>query len=606
MNFLNLNAMFRWRVGKSRGRPAMWVKADGTWSPIAWHDYEQSVKRVVAALMNRGVRQGDRVGLIASNSAHWVYCDMAVMALGAVGVVVPSGLSVESITGIVRESEPGMVFTDNEDTAKTILEVSPETTVVLIGALTKTELEDVLTWKEFIGSGDGGEDIDLAAVSEDLHVDDLASILYTSNHEGMMHGIMLSHSNIIHELIGLQQVVGGTEDDVTLLVLPMAHVFGRLIYLLNIYSGVQLALGSNGETLLEDLQAVRPHFLGGVPKLYQRLANVIEMHLADSKLPRRLLNRWALDVGHSVASSSRRGNEVSNLKHIQYRVAERLVLEKIRQLLGGRFRFGISSGAPIGRKLSEWLHDRGILILEAYGLTEACGAIVMNRKNDFRFGTVGKPIEQVELSLSDDGEVLVRGPMVMKGYFKNPEATLEKISRDGWLHTGDVGEVDESGFLRITDRKHDSILTAGGKSIAPQNIEKRFVGDPYISRIVVHGDEAAYIVALVTLHKDAVEKWAGQRGIRVSTYEELCAHGEVKRLIDERMQLHNKELAPFETIRTFTILPYQFSVEGGEISITDRLQRKRIQNKYHTQIRAMYREDTVMRSMETISRRGRQ
>ena len=606
MNFVNLNAMFRWRVGKSRVRPAIWVKTDGVWSPISWNDYEQSVKRVVAALLARGVSRGDNIGLIAYNSAHWVYCDMAIMALGATTVAVPPGLSAESLSGIIAEARPKLVFVDNAATADIILSAGPETDVVLIGATSETELPGARNWQAFLNDGAAADTIDLAVVSGELHVDDLATILYTSNHEGIMHGIMLTHSNIIHELIGLQQVVGGTEDDVTLLVLPMAHVFGRLIYLLNLYSGVQLALGSSGDTLVEDLQAVRPHFLGGVPKIFQRLANVIDLQLADSGLPKRMVHKWALEIGRSVANANRRGAEISSLKHIQYRLADRLVLEKIRHLLGGRFRFGISSGAPIGRNLAEWLHDRGILILEAYGLTEACGAIVMNRKNDFRFGTVGKPIEQVEVTLSDDGEVLVRGPMVMKGYYKNPEATREKITREGWLLTGDVGEMDEAGFLRITDRKYDSILTAGGKSIAPQTIEKRFQGDTYISRIVVHGDESAYIVALVTLNRESIEKWAGQRGIRVNTYEELCAHQEIRRLIDERIQARNKELAPFETIRTFTILPQQFPVEGGEISITDRLHRQRILNKYQSEIRTMYRGDTVMRSMETMSRRGRQ
>ncbi len=588
MNFNNLYTMFRWRVRKSKVRPCLWIKEADAWSPISWDEFFATVRQLAGALKETGMKRGSMGAILSRSNPYWSAADMALVALGAVSAVAPRDISSDAIEDILKRTKPMVVFTDDESVVRIAADMKSVKKVVFMGDRNHTPegSEHIGQLMECCAPLSEEEIDELGNVSQ---LDDPYSIVFTAGHHGNFQGAIITHYNVINELIALQEVIGATEEDVTLDILPPSHIFGRLIQLLGLYSGVQVAVSAGVGDLLDDIRKVKPHFLGAVPRVYQRLAMQIEKEFSKGSLPKRVLSRWALDVGQRLASNKYRGKSLSYLEQLELKAADKLLFERINQrFFGGRLKFGVSSGAPLGRKMGEWFYSIGIQILEAYGLTETTGAITMNRKQDFRFGTVGKPLSQVEIRLATDGEVLVRGPMVMQGYYKDEKSTKEVMDPDGWLHTGDIGEIDESGFLRITDRKHDIILTATGKTITPAPIENRFKDDEHICRVVVHGEGRPYLVALVTLKEDKIKEWAKQRSISYSTFEELAAHEDVHRLIKEKIDAVNKELPPNETIKRFAILPQQFSVRGGEITITDRLRRKMIEQKYKDLLDSLY------------------
>ncbi len=607
MNFKSLCAMFKWRVGKSKVRPAMWVKdkSSGSWSLLPWQQYDELAAELAAGFLKNKVEPRDVVVNIARSNVSWLAADMALMRIGAISAVAAPDAPPEAAAAIIKETEAKAVLTDDPlivEVARSFKSVKN----VIFTARSSEIPEGATAVEHFRMSGDGFDRAAIDQMADAVDLDDVLTIVYTAGPAGDIKGAKITHYNMIQELIALQQIVGATEEDVTLLILPTAHIFGRLIHLLSVYTGLQLALCTNQKELLDDIRYVRPHFLGATPSTYQHIAHLIETDLDRGSGASRLVNKLALGLGNRLQKTSFSGQTLSYLQVVERKLADKLVFERIHnRYFGGRLKFGVSSGAPLGRELGEWYHKMGILLLEAYGLTEACGAVTMNRKNDFRFGTVGKPLSQVELRMAPDGEILVRSPMVMKEYFKDEKATRMVLDKHGFLHTGDIGEIDESGFLRITDKKRDIIVNDAGKVVVPLPIEEKFKDDPFVCRVVVHGEGKPHVVALVTLKKHAVETWAREKGLQFQSYSELCGLPEVVKLVEAAVQARNKDLAPHEIIKKFAILPEEFSVRGGEITVTDRLRRKLISQKYHDVITSLYNPEAEPPADEISERKGK-
>ena len=380
-------------------------------------------------------------------------------------------------------------------------------------------------------------------------------------------GAVLTHGNFMAEVEALTRVLDLCERHVGLLFLPLAHIFARVVQFWQLRSGCIHAYGRGIETLMSDVQAVRPHFFASVPRIFEKINEQVQAKLeTGGRLRKTLLST----------------------------VGRGLVHRKIRSLFGrrlsrfNRFGFAISGGAPLSKNLAEWFHRAGILILEGYGLTETTAGIFINSEKSYRFGTVGQSLHRVEKKIARDGEILIRAPMIFQGYYKKPKATAEVLTRDGWFRTGDIGELDRDGFLKITDRKKDIIVTSAGKNIAPQNIESHLKTSPYISQVMVHGDQRKYLTALITLNRQALEDLLWTESDRRNGSRQLARHPAVHKVIRGAIEEKNRSLASYETIKKFAILEREFTQEAGEITPTLKLKRKFITQKYKDVINGLY------------------
>jgi long-chain acyl-CoA synthetase len=385
------------------------------------------------------------------------------------------------------------------------------------------------------------------------------------------------------------QTTSIAEGDVHLLFLPLAHSFARLEAFIGVHRGLTTAFAENIDKLRDNLPEVRPHFLCSVPRVFEKVyAGVLAKAEAGSPLKKKIF-RWAVGVGKEVSRLKQAGQPVPGLLAFKYRIASKLVFSKMHAALGGRLRFAVSGGAPLSREIAEFFHAAGILILEGYGLTETCPVLTNNREDKFKFGSVGLPLPGVEIRIAPDGEILGRGGNIAKGYFKKPDATAEVFLADGWFATGDIGTLDEDGFLFITDRKKDLIVTAGGMNIAPQNIENLLKGDPFVSQVMVYGDRRPFPVALITLNPDELTAFAKAEGILTPDAGALTRHPRVVERVSRIVEERNAELQSYAKIKKFTILAGDFTVENGFLTPTLKVKRKVIRDKYQDALDQLYR-----------------
>ncbi len=416
---------------------------------------------------------------------------------------------------------------------------------------------------------------------------DSATIVYTSGTTGPPRGAMLTHASLLHEVKVLSEAVDLGPGDEQLLFLPLAHIFARVVALTAVSVGVRTAIADVLHHMMESFAEVRPTFFASVPRLYEKVFAVAnESTAAEGRVKERLW-RWAVNIGLQASRCRQRGEEPSGLLAARLRYADKIALSKVRAGFGGRLRFAVSGGAPLAPELAEWFHAMGILVLEGYGLTEICGASHVNRAGNYRFGSVGLPVEGVETRIGPDGEVLLRGPTLMQGYYQSPEATAEALDTDGWLHTGDIGRLDDAGFLTIIDRKKDVIVTAGGSNVAPQNIERLLCACPWIAQAVVVGDRQRYLVALVSLNTTAAERWAREQR-RSDKLSDLARDPELRALIQLDVDDVNRRLSRFERIKRFAVLDRELSVGAGELTETLKPRRDKIRERHADLIASLY------------------
>jgi long-chain acyl-CoA synthetase len=545
--------------------------SEGAWAPVSWKALGQLVMRIGAGLVKAGVKAGDHVILISENRLEWIAADLGIQAAGAVSVPVYPSSTPEVVGKIAANSEAVLAIAADRLAAKVKLE-APLRQVVKIDA-------DLPAW-----TGTEPESEHLAEVFrrlEALRPDDVATLIYTSGTTGDPKGVILPQRCFADMAESCLQVFDIGEDDVTLSFLPYSHVLERMSGLvIGMAAGGSAYLARGMDQLPEDLQAARPTVMVGVPRIYEKMHALVLDTVRKAPAQRQAIFRWALGVGRRV-----RLGGASPLDRLLHPLAGRLVLQPLRtRLTGGRLRFFVSGGAPLNEEVEAFFWSLGVKILQGWGMTETTSGATSNTETQHRFNTVGRAFPGVEIKIAGDGEILVKSPGNMTGYHRNPEATAE-VLKDGWLHTGDIGEVDADGFLKITDRKKDLIKTAGGKYVAPQPIEAELMNDPLIERVVVIGDQRPYCVALVVPDWGALASREGVQG----RPDQLAGDQRVNALIQQRVDGVNSKLGSWEQVKYFAVLPEDFKEETGELTPTLKVKRKVVTERYAEQIEGLYR-----------------
>jgi long-chain acyl-CoA synthetase len=564
---LTAPALWRYVLEQSPTTPAyLEEQADG-WREVSWQEAAQRVEALAHGLLARGVRRGDAVAVLARTRLEWVLLDWATMAIGAVVVGIYPTNTAKECAYILAHSEAVLAFAEDEAQREKLASVQAET----------PELRELIRFDELEaleaeGRAHAAAHPDaLEAAARKIQEDDLATLIYTSGTTGPPKACMLTHKNLVTAAINVRTNLENGSD-VILLFLPLAHTFGRLAHQAAAYYRSTLALVAEATRVGEALGAVHPTVLPAVPRIYEKIhANVLEQ-IENAGGAKRSIGLWALDVGARASRLRRAGRPAPALLALEERIADRLVFAKVRQKLGGRLRVGVSGAAPLGIDVLEFFHSLGMLVIEGYGLTETASSLSVNDPDEFRFGTVGRAVEGTELKLDEDGEILVRSATTFAGYYKDPEATRAAFTDDGWFRTGDVGEIDEDGFLKITDRKKDLIITAGGKNIAPQNLENALKASRFVSQALVIGDRRPYITALITLD-----------------HAEVDATGrDPQELVQEIVDAVNKDRVRVEQIKRFAIVPRDFTQEAGEVTPTLKLRRKVVHEHFAAEIQRLY------------------
>jgi long-chain acyl-CoA synthetase len=575
-----------WQDAVAGGRtgPAYLVESESGWSEISWAEADERVRAYANGLLARGVSKGDTFALLARNSVEWALLDFAFARIGAVGIPVYASSSPRDIGFLLSHSDAvGIVCEDAEQLAK--VEAVEEGLPALRHVLTYHDLDGLAAHgKDFAQANPAALDNATAALGED----DLYTIIYTSGTTGPPKGCMLSHRNY-YEMAGCVDRLPEyyRPDDLMLLYLPLAHNYGRLMLLLGAKVGFTIAFLGDPLRVGEALPAVRPTLLPSVPRVYEKIYATIQSHLSQATGAKKRLVEWGLGVGREVSEREARGDSIPFGLGAKRRVADRLVFSKIRAPLGGRLRMAGSGGAPLSRDIAEFFDSVGLRIAEGYGLTECTTACATNLPDHYRFGSVGPALPGFELRVAPDGEIEVRSETVFEGYFKDPEATAEVLDEDGWLKTGDIGEIDDDGFLHITDRKKDILVTAGGKNVAPQNLENELKTSTYVSQALAVGDRRPYVAALVTLDAAEIGRWAAEQGLD-GDIASLASDERVRGLVQEAVDGVNQHRSRYEQIKRFAVLPREFSLEQDEVTPTLKLRRKVILDHFAAEVEELY------------------
>jgi long-chain acyl-CoA synthetase len=571
-------------VAAERPTPAYLVEHEGGWAEVSWEEADERVRAYANGLVARGVRKGETFGILAQNDVEWALMDFALARIGAVGVPIYANNAPRDVGYLLEHSESvGVVCGDADQLAK--VEAVAEGLPSLKHVLTFHDLPGLAVHgRDFATSNPSALDDATAAIDEE----DLYTIIYTSGTTGPPKGCMLRHRNY-YAMVG---VVDEMEDhyrgdDLMLLYLPLAHNFGRLMLLTGAYVGFPIAFLPDPLRVGEAMLEVRPTVLPSVPRVYEKVYSAVQARFEEATGTKRKLIDWALPIGREVSRLQAEGKPVPRGLAAKHRIADKLVFAKVKERLGGRLRVPISGGAPLAREIAEFFDAIGVRILEGYGLTECTTAASTNRPGRYRFGTVGPALPGFEVKIAEDGELLVRSETVFKGYFKDPEATASVLSDDGWLKTGDIAELDEDGFISITDRKKDILVTAGGKNVAPQNIENDLKTSRYVSQALVVGDRKPYVAALITLDEVEVGRWAAEQGIDgdVAT---LARDERVRDLLQEVVDDVNRDRSRFEQVKRFVLLPRDFSMEHGEVTPTLKLRRRAVIEHFSDEVENLY------------------
>jgi long-chain acyl-CoA synthetase len=579
--------------------PAFRFHAEG-----AWHDigHAEALRRVHAAsdgLRALGLERGDRAALLAPNRPEWAMADYACLTSGIVDVPIYSTLTPQQIAYILADAGARLIFVADGEQLRKVLEVqgelpSLEWIVVFDPPQGEALPVHVMSWDGLLERGrnsDGRRDAArFRADAESAGLGDVATILYTSGTTGNPKGVMLTHRNLASNVHVSKQVLPIDASDSTLSFLPLSHVFQRMVDYLLFGQGCVIAYARSLDTVPDDLKVIRPTIVVSVPRLYEK----VYAKVSAATGVKGALITWAKEVGGRWAEARLAGREPDAATRLQYALAYRLVFSKIHAGVGGRLRYFVSGGAPLAPDINRFFFSAGIMILEGYGLTETSPVTNVNHPTDFprnfRIGTVGRPIGGTEIRIAEDGEILVRGPQIMKGYYNRPEDTAEAIDADGWFHTGDIGELDADGFLRITDRKKDLIVTAGGKNVAPQPIENRLKKNAFMDQPVLVGDRERFITLLLVPDFEALDGWARSEGIATGDRRTLLALPQVQAHLLRQMNEELSDLARYEMPKKLVLLDQPFSIEDGSLTPTQKVKRRVVQERMKGLLEQVYAE----------------
>jgi len=593
---VTLSSMFWHRVESSGDRPAQQWKEGGAWHTRTWRETGDIVRELATGLLALGRRKDEAVGILSASRAEWVQADFAIFSVGGRTIPIYPTYPPDLIQYIVNDAEVKTLFVEDPGQLAKVLEVQGKMEgleqIVVMQGDPGAASGRVMTWDALLRLGRESRErlrAELEARVAAVRPSDIATIVYTSGTTGPPKGVVQTHGNHMATLASAARMSGIEDGDTHLLFLPLAHSFARLESFIGVHRGLTTAFAENIDKLRENLPEVKPHFICSVPRVFEKVyAGVIARAEAGPPLKRRIFH-WAVGVGRRVSRLQQAGKPVPTLLGLQQRVAHALVFSKLHQALGGRLRFAVSGGAPLAKEIAEFFHAAGILILEGYGLTETCPSLTFNRLDHFKFGSVGQAQPGIEIKIAPDGEILARGGNIAQGYFKKPEATAEVFLADGWFATGDIGRIDEDGFLFITDRKKDLIVTAGGMNIAPQNIENLLKGDPFISQAMVYGDKRPYPVALITLNPEELAKFAREQSIVDTDPASLVKNAKVVERVSRIVEGRNAELQSYARVKKFLILPGDFTVENGLLTPTLKVKRRVITDKNRELLDSLYR-----------------
>ena len=582
------------RVEASSSKEAFRYVEDDRWVSLTWSQTKDQAFQLAAGLLALGLEPEDRAAIASNTRMEWILADLAIMcAAGATTTIYPSTQH-EDVCFILADSQTKVVFAEDDLQVNKILdhlgELPQLITIVQLDG--KVDHPKVIGWSELERLGQDRLDANPTAVDDviaAIRPDDLATLIYTSGTTGRPKGVRLVQDCWTYEGAAIEAYDIISADDLQYLWLPLSHVFGKALIAIQLYIGFTTAVDGRIDKIVENMGQVRPTFMCGAPRIFEKVRARV-MTTASHGVRAEIFD-WAFWVGRKVSRSRLAGERPSRLLAIQYALADRLVFSKIKARMGGRIKFFVSGSAPLSREVQEWFHAAGLLVLEGYGLTETSAATCVNNPRATRFGTVGPPVPGSQVKIAEDGEILIKGPGVMRGYHNLPDASAEALN-DGWFATGDIGELDEKGYLRVTDRKKDLIKTSGGKYVAPQKVEGILkAASPYVSQILVHGEGRKYATALITLDPEAVEGWAKEQGLSYASFQELAGSQEVHDLTEGYVAQANQQLERWETIKKFEILPTEFSVDEGEVTPSLKIRRRAVEQKYVEVLNSMYDSD---------------
>ena len=589
----SVGAMLKIRAEESGPREAFRYLDGERWVSLTWTETKAAADEVAAALLSLGLQTEDRVAIASGTRIEWILADLGIMSAGGATTTVYPTTQHEDVAFILGDSESKVVFSEDDFQVAKVVDHLDELSVVKIVQFSgKADHELVLTWSEFrdLGRAHLAEhptvvDDAIAATGPDT----LATLIYTSGTTGRPKGVRLAQSAWTYEGAAIEAYDIISPDDVQYLWLPLSHVFGKALIAIQVKIGFTTAVDGTIEKIVDNLGVVKPTFMAGAPRIFEKVRAKV-MTGAQSGVKGKIFD-WAFTVGHKTIPGRLEGHEPAGLLGLQYALADKLVFSKLKERMGGNIKFFVSGSAALSREVQEWFYAAGLLVLEGYGLTETSAATFVNNPRATRFGTVGPAVPGTEIQIAADGEILVRGDGVMRGYHGNDEATREVLSADGWFSTGDIGELDDHGYLRITDRKKDLIKTSGGKYVAPQKVEAAVkAASPYVSQVLVHGEGRKYISALITLDPEAIQGWAQENGLESGDLGALAVSAVVRDLIDGHVSQANRKLERWETIKKFEILPQEFSIDAGEVTPSLKIRRKAVEQKYSATLNSLYED----------------
>ncbi len=582
-------------------RPAiMKFKRDGRWVDVTLPEFRDSVRGLAYALNEMGVKSGDRVAILSENRPEWTISDFAILCASAVTVPVYPTLLGWQIEYILNDAGTVAIICSDREQLDKILEIRshvPCLNNVIVCDPPGQMPAGVRLFRDVVQSGLKFEKSNpnwFEQSRTSRRPDDLATLVYTSGTTGNPKGAMLTHGNITSNVATVRDVVPIRAGDVALSILPLSHILERMVDFLYLYKGGTIAYAENVTKVADNLQEIQPQYFAAVPRLFEKMRARVMENVATAPPVRQKIFHWALKVAEQRLPYRVDLQPMPLGLKLKSAIADKLVFSKILARLGGNVKFVVSGGAPLSAELAAFFIGAGVEILEGYGLTETSPVIAVNRPDKRRIGTVGPIIPGVEVKIAPDGEIITRGPHVMKGYWNNPEATAQAIDEQGWFHTGDIGEIDQDGFLKITDRKKDILINAYGKNIAPQPLEALLKSSPYVGTPVLIGDRRKFLTALIVPNFEKLEREAAALGVQYRTKEELVSDPKVKGLIQTEIDRFNQNLDRQEKIRRFALLPRDFTIEDDEITPSLKVKRKNIDKKYKDIIDQLYADENLV------------
>ena len=597
MEYKTISQMFLNTTNEFSSKELYYYKKDNNWIGIKGSDVRVTVRNIASGLRSIGIALGDNVAILSTNSPRWAMTDYGVICNGSATVTVYPTLLEAQIEYILKNSDSKAIFLENQEQLNKINEIKSSLPqlqhIIVMDDSLDSELENTSNFIDFLNMGlkyEKENKFSLSEISSEIKEDDLLTIIYTSGTTGNPKGVMLTHKNLISNVIATINMADLKVDDQHsfLSFLPLSHVLERMAtHFTGFALGSSVYYAESIETVAENLGEVSPSIVVSVPRLFEKMYNKINDGLKTAPSLRRKIFKWAYKVGQETSHVTDKST-LTGLMKMKFNLADKLVYSKVKGRLGGNIRFFVSGGAPLSKEVAEFFSYLNITILEGYGLTETSPVLTSNTEKDLKFGTVGKPIFNVEIKIAEDGEILAKGPNIMKGYYQNDEATKESIDADGWFCTGDIGEFDDDGFLKITDRKKSLIVTSGGKNIAPAPLENALIASIYIEQVVAIGDRRNFISALITPNFEALEGYLKSKGREGLTEPEMARHPDTLELFNSEVESRMVGFPKYERIKKITVCDRLFELERGEITPSLKIKRKAVSENFKDIIDAMY------------------